>query len=332
MEQNPPPPNSIAHAEHQINLALLELARGPRPETLEQLRSIVKYLDRPLQRGDFVLPAHWQHLLGKIGQEAEPAPGSPLYIPEGMVYIPAGSFDMGDKVTRDELPVHRVSLDAFCLGRHAVTFAEYDAFCEATKREKPGDEGWGRGKRPVINVSWDDAVAYCNWRSAVEGFEQVYDIVGGKVTLNGDARGYRLPTEAEWEYAAREGGKHVRFGNGKDIADTKGINFYGKSKSFKFKSVAGEYRGKTLEVGSLPPNALGLYEMSGNVWEWCQDGYGQYPSTAQHNPKGPDTGSDRVIRGGSWNLIADFCRVVIRIDIHPGYRIYDLGFRAAFVP
>ena len=337
MEQNPPPPNSIAHTEHQINLALLDLARGPRPETLEQLRSIVKYLDRPLQRGDFVLPAHWQHLLRKIGQEAEPAPGSPLYIPEGMVYIPAGSFDMGagmgDKEQEDELPVHRVSLDAFCIGRHAVTFAEYDAFCEATKREKPGDEGWGRGKRPVINVSWDDAVAYCNWRSAVEGFEQVYKIVGGEVTLNENARGYRLPTEAEWEYAAREGGKRVRFGNGKDIADPREINFDARFKYVKSYSVAGKYRGKTLEVGSLPPNALGLYEMSGNVWEWCQYGYGPYPSTAYHNnPKGLDTGSYRVCRGGSWGNSADGCRVAIRNGLRPDSRHGHLGFRAAFVP
>ena len=261
-------------------------------------------------------------------------PTKPLVIPPGMILIPAGTFDMGDvmldKESTNELPIHRVTLDAFCLGQHAVTFAEYDAFCEATGREKPDDHGWGRGKHPVINVSWYDAVYYCNWRNRVEGFEQVY--ADNALTPNWNIQGYRLPTEAEWEYAAREGGKRLRFGNGKNTADPGTINFDGSARDKKSYSIAGEYLGETVEVGSLPPNALGLYEMSGNVCEWCWDWYGNYPPTTQSNPKGPDRGSFRVHRGSSWSDFADRCRVTYRCYEHPVNRRFNLGFRIAFDP
>ncbi|MCB1048939.1 MAG: SUMF1/EgtB/PvdO family nonheme iron enzyme, partial [Calditrichaeota bacterium] len=169
----------------------------------------------------------------------------------------------------DEKPVHQVTLSAFELARHTVTFEAYDAFCEAAGLDKPGDEGFGRGRRPVINISWFDAVAYCNWLSEQAELKPVYTIKGEKVTANWQANGYRLPTEAEWEYAAREGGKEVRFGNGKDNADPKEINFNG-SESHEY-SVVGDFRAKTTPVGSFPPNALGLYDVSGNVYEWCWD-------------------------------------------------------------
>ncbi len=261
---------------------------------------------------------------------------SPSAIPNDMVLVKGGTFEMGNVMGDnvlfefDEERVHSVTLSDFLIGKYAVTFEEYDAFCTATGKEKPDDVGWGRGRRPVINVSWEDAVAYCNWRSEKEGLTKVYTISGSTVTANWQANGYRLPTEAEWEYAAREGGKKVRFGNGKDIADPKEVNFDGSAKYKEPYSVVGEFRGKTVPVGSLnSPNALGLHDMSGNVWEWCWDWYGDYPAAAQTNPKGPNTGSFRVYRGGSRGSDPASVRVAYRNYVTPVYRINFLGFRLA---
>jgi formylglycine-generating enzyme required for sulfatase activity len=252
-----------------------------------------------------------------------------------MVRVPGGSFEMGDvmgdKASDRELPIHTVRLDAFEIGRYEVTFAQYDLFCAATQREKPEDRDWGRGSRPVINVSWTDAVAYCNWLSAQHGYQPVYTLnTEDDVSANWNANGYRLPTEAEWEYAARGGGRKVRFGNGKDIADPKEINFYAEKDAKEKYSIVGEYRGKTVPVGSLnSPNALGLHDMSGNVWEWCWDWYDSYSGTAQNNPRGPTRGSYRVFRGGSWVNAPILARVAYRSLDSPGYRSFDVGFRLA---
>lgn len=254
-------------------------------------------------------------------------------IPSHMALVKGAPFQMGDVMGDKEESnetVHSVTLSDFLIGKTEVTFEEYDAFCTATGRAKPGDEGWGRGKRPVINVSWEDAIAYCNWRSKQEGLKEAYSISGSNVTANWQANGYRLPTEAEWEYAARQGGQKVRFGNGKNTIDPKEIIFDASAGYKKTYSVAGEYRQKTVAVGSLnSPNALGLHDMSGNVWEWCWDWYGTYPSSAQTNPKGPSAGSDRVLRGGSWSYSPQFCRVAYRGRSTPGFRDYNVGFRLA---
>ncbi len=255
-----------------------------------------------------------------------------------MVSIPGGSFTMGDvmgdKARDNELPVHTIQLAAFELGRYEVTFAEYDRFCEATKRDKPEDRGWGRGNRPAIYVSWEDATAYCNWLSTQHGYTPVYTTgKGSDISANWQANGYRLPTEAEWEYAARGGGKKVRFGNGKDIADPKEINFDGSKENRTKYSIAGEYRQKTVPVGSLnSPNALGLHDMSGNVFEWCWDWYGNYSKNTQTNPRGSASGSDRVFRGGSWYSFPRGVRAADRNSVAPVYRSDYLGFRLARTP
>ena len=242
---------------------------------------------------------------------------------------------MGDNEYPEEKPVHNVILSAFELGRYEVTFAEYDLFCEATQREKPDDEKWGRGSRPVMRVSWEDVVAYCNWLSEQHGYQPVYNIKGKDVTANWTANGYRLPTEAEWEYAARGGGKKVRFGNGKDIADPKEINFDGSKENKKPYSQVGEYREKTVPVGSLnSPNALGLHDMSGNVNEWCWDWHDEkyYAKSPTTNPRGPGNGSYRVCRGGSWSGYPQGVSAAIRYYVTPVSRYSYIGCRLARTP
>jgi formylglycine-generating enzyme required for sulfatase activity len=254
-----------------------------------------------------------------------------------MVRVPGGTFEMGDVMGDNEFdrekPVHTVTLSPYEIGRYEVTFAQYDVFCEATGRDKPDDEGWGRGNRPVIYVSWYDAVAYCNWLSEQQGYEPVYELDGREVAnVDWEANGYRLPTEAEWEYAARGGGKKVRFGNGKDTARASEINFDASENYKKPYSEVGKYRGQTVPVGSLnSPNGLGLHNMSGNVYEWCWDWYSgdYYASSPERNPRGPDSGSNRVVRGGSWNVNPQICRAANRNGGNPSIRGNYLGFRVA---
>ncbi|MCP3897296.1 SUMF1/EgtB/PvdO family nonheme iron enzyme, partial [Moraxella sp.] len=165
-----------------------------------------------------------------------------------MVRIPAGRFRMGDIQgggDGDEKPVHRVSVSEFAMGRYEVTFAEYDKFAQATGRKKPDDEGWGRGNRPVINVSWDDAVAYAKWLSQQTGKQ------------------YRLPTEAEWEYAARAGTETQywwgnEIGQNRAVCDACGSRWDNK---------------QTAPVGSFAANPFSLYDTVGNVWEWTCSEY-----------------------------------------------------------
>ncbi|MEN8214913.1 MAG: SUMF1/EgtB/PvdO family nonheme iron enzyme [Pseudomonadota bacterium] len=227
-----------------------------------------------------------------------------------MVWIPAGSFKMGDIQgggESSEKPVHSVSItQRFAMGRYEVTFAEYDKFAQATGRKKPGDEGWGRGNRPVIYVSWDDAVAYTQWLSEQTGQK------------------YRLPTEAEWEYAAR-GGADTLYWWGNDIGVNK-ANCINCGDPFYF---------ATAPVGSFAPNPFGIYDTVGNVWEWVQDIYSKdyYKSSPSRDPSGPSTGFlFRVTRGGGWLFTASFCRAASRGIGSPGFRLNVLGFRLLRLP
>jgi formylglycine-generating enzyme required for sulfatase activity len=233
------------------------------------------------------------------------------------VFIHRGKFIMGcpfDDGTLRTLQVHSVKLDSFYMGKHTVTFDQYDVFCDVTGREKPEDSGWGRGQRPVIHVSWEDAVVYCEWISKETG------------------ENIRLPTEAEWEYAARERGKDVWFGNGKDIANPNEMNFDGGEKYKESDSVVGVNREKTIPVGSFAPNALGLHDMSGNVWEWCSDWYDRdyYHKSPKRNPTGPLSKcypGGRIDRGGSWRFPSFAQKCFLRSHSNPDYGDPDLGFR-----
>ncbi|MHC4697285.1 MAG: formylglycine-generating enzyme family protein [Planctomycetota bacterium] len=191
---------------------------------------------------------------------------------------------------------------------------------------------------PVVCVSWTDAVNYCNWLSAKEGLPVAYDVkTGDLLDAKGQpttdvtkVRGYRLPTEAEWEYAARERGRKVRFGNGQDFARLAEMNFKASEAQFEY-AEKGKVRAKTVPVGSYKPNSLGLYDMSGNVWEWCSDIVGRYPDKPQTNPyqqKGV-MGPRRAARGGPWAGDASFARVSARIGWVADDRCNNIGFRIA---
>jgi formylglycine-generating enzyme required for sulfatase activity len=219
------------------------------------------------------------------------------------VSIPDGTFNMGSPASeaeRDENEtLHQVTLNAFMMSKYEVTFEQYDLFCDATGRKKPADEGWGRGKHPVINVNWNDATAFAAWM------------------------GCRLPTEAEWEYAARAE-TDTPFSTGNNIT-TSQANYNGNSPYNN--NNKGEFRKKTLPVGSFEANKYGLYDMHGNVWEWCSDLYGTYSTSVQTDPKGATSGKTHVRRGGGWNDRAKRCRSAYRDNVTPAYGDYSIGIR-----
>jgi formylglycine-generating enzyme required for sulfatase activity len=179
------------------------------------------------------------------------------------------------------------------------------------------------GNLPVEMVSWFDAIAYCNARSQREGLSLAYSIVGENVTWNQNSNSYRLPTEAEWEYACRAGTTGP-FSTGNNIT-TSQANYDGNDPYTN--NAKGIYREKTTDVGSFTPNPWGLYDMYGNVLEWCWDWYGDYMKRSQANPSGAASGFGRVLRGGSWSGYARFLRSAFRGYINPSRRDGDYGFR-----
>jgi len=235
-----------------------------------------------------------------------------------MVWIPGGSFKMGDlkgNGQSDEKPVHSVTIKRFAMGRYEVTFAEYDKFVTATGRVKPSDYGWGRSKRPVISVSWEDAIAYAEWLSEQTGQK------------------YRLPTEAEWEYAARAGTERVRYwGNDSDVACSY-ANVYDKSQkgndfAWTPHNCTDGYA-KTAPVGHFEANAFGLFDMLGNVWEWtCSQYERKYSGKEKKCIRQMDDDINHVVlRGGGWDSEAARVRSAFREMGSPSYSYEYVGFR-----
>ncbi len=218
-----------------------------------------------------------------------------------MVLVPGGEFVMGAESESDDNKAHKVLVDSFHMDKYEVTNAQYDEFCKVTDRKLP--EFWGMEEfhsgadypdHPVVGVSWQDAKAYAEWR------------------------GKRLPTEAEWEYAARGGLEGKSYPNGEQLEET--------AANFNLSGFGG-----TVAVGRFPANGYGLHDMSGNVWEWTADHYGAdyYGSSPLENPKGPEKGRFRVIRGSGWHS-GPYCnRVYYRNALLPQWVDFAVGFRCA---
>jgi formylglycine-generating enzyme required for sulfatase activity len=233
--------------------------------------------------------------------------------------IPAGTFRMGstdaDKDARNnERPQHEVRISRpFHLGIYAVTQSQYRAVTGQSPSAFKGSDDL-----PVEQVSWLDAVTFCNKLSEREGWELYYHIAGDAVTING-GDGYRLPTEAEWEYACRAG-TTTRFSCGDDE------NALGQYAWYSANS-----QGQTHPVGEKQPNAFGLYDMHGNIWEWCWDGFDSdyYKQSPAVDPPGPGSAARRVFRGGSWNVVPQGARSASRNRLEPAGQFSILGFRLA---
>jgi formylglycine-generating enzyme len=317
----------------------------------------------------FTLAVLW---CGVFGVSAPPCKGDePKSVKNSidmtLVLVPAGEFMMGnqdsdEKLARtfsdiesrriaelaDEKPVHRVRITRpFYLGKHEVTIADFKRFIEGAKykseAERDGTGGWGYSARindfegrkpeyswrnpgfkqehdhPVVNVTWGDAVAFCEWLSAKEGEK------------------YRLPTEAEWEYACRAG-TTTTFHNGDEPSElVKAANLYDERTAAVFPQWK-EHRANdsdayewTAPVGKFKPNAFGLCDMHGNVWEWCSDWHADdyYANSPVDDPQGPAAGEQRVRRGGSWHTWPFYCRSSFRNWNTPTTRYVLVGFRVA---
>ena len=237
------------------------------------------------------------------------------------VHISGGTFTMGSPVNEPERDYdeiqHLVTVSSFLMGKYSVTQKEYEEIMGTNPSSFKGQN------LPIEKVSWFDAVEYCNKRSLNEGLTPAYTISGRNVTWNRSANGYRLPTEAEWEYACRAG-TTTSFFTGNNIT-TNQANYRGDLPYNN--NDEGIYRRSTTEVGSFSPNNWGLYDMHGNVFEWCWDFFGDYLSTSQTNPTGPTTGLNRVIRGGSFTSNGKYIRSAFRSFQNPSMQIANMGFR-----
>ena len=253
---------------------------------------------------------------------------------DDFVFVKGGKFLMGSPSSEnwrsdDELQ-HEVTLNDFYISRYEVTQSEYKNLIGENPSTFYGDN------KPVENVTWLEAVKFCNAKSIAEKLTPVYKIDENKVTWDLSADGYRLPTEAEWEYSCRAGTStpfNLEHSIGADEANFYGHYPYEIEENYfsqqKLSTKPGIYRGETVEVGSFEPNKLGLYDMHGNVGEWCWDIYSEYAKEPSQNPTGPSNGTRRVNRGGGWNDFAKNMRSAYRAAAPQERRLYNVGFRLA---
>ncbi|MCX6880102.1 MAG: SUMF1/EgtB/PvdO family nonheme iron enzyme [Verrucomicrobia bacterium] len=276
-------------------------------------------------------------------------------VPAGFALIPAGPFQMGDQSDprvgySDELPVHTVQVNTFFMGKYEVTKEEWDTVRTWGLANGYTDLAAGNGgyaskgaNHPVHSITWYDMVKWCNARSQKEGLTPCYTVSGATYKVgssapvcNWSANGYRLPTEAEWEKATRGGlsARNFPWGN---IINHSFANYYNSSYSYESPQNQGYHPTYAVggypyssPVGSFAPNGYGLYDMAGNMWEWCWDWYGSYSAASQTDPRGPASGSYRVVRGGGWGSDAHHCRVARRFgSSEPANSDWGFGFRAA---
>ena len=256
---------------------------------------------------------------------AQNPPNTALTVQNELVRIEGGTFMMGSPENEpgrnltDEGPQHRVTVSSFYISKYTVTQAEY----QAVMGQNPSQAGRGPAF-PVDSVAWIDAVNYCNRLSASHGLNPAYTINGNNVTWNRQANGYRLLTEAEWEYACRAG-TTTPFNSGTTM-DNAGWYFA----NTYFSTSGGSITRSTFPVGQKQPNAWGIYDMHGNVLEWCWDWFDLYPSSGEPrvDPTGPATGWRRAYRGGAWDFRENLCRSAYRFGGDPIYmRMHWIGFR-----
>jgi formylglycine-generating enzyme required for sulfatase activity len=290
----------------------------------------------------------------------------PLSENPDMVFVQGGSFMMGDVIgdgDDDEQPVHRVTLDSYYIGKYEVTVGEFREFVDATgyittaeldggaqiyDGEKMVDDSsasWHNvnfhqgDNHPVVCVTWYDAVAYCNWRSENEGLKLCFSSSGDSITCDFTANGYRLPTEAEFEYAARSRGKEYKYswGNGDPYIDSvKAANIRDETAKREWKEhVITWWKGYddghlfTSPVGTFAANELGIHDMGGNVYEWCWDWYDEayYQSGPDTNPRGALSGTMRLCRDVGYGCIFNSMRTFNRGKCEPDFRFLHGGFR-----
>jgi len=271
--------------------------------------------------------------------------------PAEFVVIPAGSFQMGNAMADDtditDVPIRTVTVSAFYMAKNLVTKELWDTVRTWGLTHGYTDLIAGRGKasnHPVQTITWYDMVKWCNARSEMEGLTPCYTVSGvvyragnsDAVVCNWVANGYRLPTEAEWEKAARGGLSGKRFPWGEMISQSQAN--YKRVSRYAYDFVPNDYNSigsiggtspATSPVGSFPANGYGLYDMAGNVLEWCWDLYGTYAAGEQTDPRGAATGTNRVFRGGNWGDGANLCRVAYRGSDLPNDSLYGVGFRVA---
>lgn len=242
-----------------------------------------------------------------------------------MVKVEGGTFKMGSKTSdkfadNDEQNEHSVTVKDFELCKFEVTVWQWKEYVKANKLKMPIKPTWGFiDNYPINNITWEEAVLYCNWLSKKEKLSPAYSKSGPNIVCNFKANGYRLPTEAEWEYAAK---------GGKKAKETK---FSGSTSANEIAWHKENSKGSPHTVGTKLPNELGIYDMSGNVWEWCWDWYNTdyYKIEDGNNPRGPEMGERKSVRGGSWDSKVNYLRPANRISTVPSKTHEFYGFRIA---
>jgi formylglycine-generating enzyme required for sulfatase activity len=288
----------------QPNLELTELIRNTRNQV-----KLVATDQSPYRVGDLSDVFYFQKTEVKEVTEYKPTTKKYMDLPFAeMAFIKGGTFMMGDTRNEgddDEKPVHQVTVSDFYMGKYEVTQRQWEDITGTNPSKFKNCS-----ECPVESVSWNDV-------------QEFLRKLNQKTGLN-----YRLPTEAEWEYAAGGGAENrTRFGNGKDILRPSEANFEGSPDFKKDYSEVEEFRKKTTKVGIFTPNVLGLYDMTGNVLEWCQDWYGTYTAKSQQNPTGAAKGHNHVYRGGGWFSTPEYARAAARSVSHSDFRTPAIGFR-----
>jgi formylglycine-generating enzyme required for sulfatase activity len=305
----------LKHAGRQEPLVLMVT------RVVDETRQLTNGQQRPYQGGSFSIPDYTLAAGGIVPPSPAPRPTPPQPEPPAterpvigaMIPVKGGTFTMGSPASElsreDDEAQHQVTVSGFSIGKYEVTQREYQALMGTNPSSFKGDN------LPVENVSWFDAVRYCNARSQQEGLAPAYTINKETVTWNRSANGYRLPTEAEWEYACRAG-TVTAYNTGNAITASQA-----------------RYNTNTVTMpGSFAPNAWGLYDMHGNVREWCWDWYnrlyvGYYNSESKTDPQGRSFGENRIVRGGSWKDAGLYLRSAIRTSTTPSSLSNTVGFR-----